>query len=86
MLLPDDPVSQEQPRNWFADDFYMPVLSRSDPSDLASGMLSVLLLCLFVYCLSLHNNGHGVNLRANYAALLVLVSSSLQAVGTFSIA
>ncbi len=32
-----------------------------NPSDLASGMLSVLLLCLFVYYLSLHNNWHGVH-------------------------
>ncbi len=34
-----------------------------NPSDLASGMLSVLLLCLFVYYLSLHNNWHGVDFR-----------------------
>jgi len=60
MLLPDGPVSQEPLKELVADDFYKPVLSCSDPSDLASRMLSVLLLCLFVYSLSLHNNWHGV--------------------------
>jgi transcriptional regulator with XRE-family HTH domain len=47
----------------FADDCCKPVLSFSVPSDLVGGTLSASLLCLFVYCLSLHNNWDGVRKR-----------------------
>jgi len=48
----------------FADDWCKPVLSFSVPSDLVGGTLSASLLCLFVYCLSLHNTWDGVDLNA----------------------